>query len=607
MTTKIGANYHKDGWSEFILWGPHLSQVDLKMVTSNERIIAMECDDRGYWRTHLKIEPDTLYFYQINQEKSFPDPASHYQPYGVHKASQVIDHHHFQWQDRDWCNLPLDELIIYELHVGTFTKKGTFTAIIDRLSQLKDLGINAIELMPVAQFPGDRNWGYDGVYPFAVQQSYGGVNGLKELVNACHQQGIAVILDVVYNHFGPEGNYTGNFAPYFSDKYQTPWGNALNFDGAYSYGVRNFFIENALYWLRDYHIDGLRLDAIHGIYDFGAKHFLWELKEEVNQLSKEVNRSFYLIAESDLNDVRIIRPHHLGGYGMDAQWSDDFHHCLHTILTGENKGYYQDFGKSEQLVKAYRESFVYSWNYSPHRQRYHGNFGGDRPPSQFVVYSQNHDQIGNRMLGERLSTLVSFDALKLAAGSIIISPYIPMIFMGEEYGEEAPFLYFISHNDPDLVEAVRQGRKAEFKSFNWETEPPDPYDIETFNQCQLNWDKWTQGKYQVLRNFYIKLIKMRRQIPALKDLTRENLEAKNWENTNVISVHRWNKNSQVFCIMNFDSEEIEINLNPPEGNWTKKLDSNEHQWLGKGVNLSQTLSKEQRLKIPEYSFIIYED
>lgn len=603
---KLSANYDGNSDCQFTLWAPKVRQVDLKIITPTEQIIPMECDEKGYWKTHLKIAPGSLYCYQLDSEQTRPDPASYSQPKGVHGPSEIIDHHRFNWTDHQWKNLPFTDFVIYELHVGTFTPEGTLTAIIPRLSQLKAVGITAIELMPLSQFPGDRNWGYDGVYPFAVQQSYGGVDGLKELVNACHQEGLAVILDVVYNHLGPEGNYTANFAPYFSHKYQTPWGNALNFDDAYSYGVRNFFIENALYWLRDYHIDGLRLDAIHGIYDQSAKHFLAELREKVDQLSQQCDRPFYLIAESDLNDGRILRPLEVGGYGMDAQWSDDFHHCLHTLLTGENQGYYQDFGRCDHLTQAFKQSFVYSGDYSPHRQRYHGGSVSDRPSSQFVVYAQNHDQIGNRMLGERLSNLVSFNALKLAAGTVILSPFIPLFFMGEEYGEETPFLYFISHTDSNLVEAVRQGRKEEFKSFQWQGEPPDPYALETFKQCQLQWHKRDEGKHKILLKFHQKLLRMRRTIPALKNCNQDHLSVKTWENERLICLHRWFPNSQVFCIMNFNQETITVTIEPPQGNWIKQLDSNDSEWLGKGSTLPESFHLEQTLIIPESSLIVYQ-
>ena len=604
---RVGANYLGDNRCEFTVWAPLRQQVQLQVWTPEERVIPMEKDSEGYWRTTLTDVPaGSRYQYQLDAELTRPDPASHYQPQDVHNPSVVVNHQLFNWTDASWKGIPLEDLIIYELHVGTFTPAGTFEAIIDRIPQLLDLGINAIELMPVSQFPGSRNWGYDGVYPYGVQASYGGPTGLKSLVDACHQQGMAVILDVVYNHLGPEGNYTQDFGPYFTDRYNTPWGRAINFDDAYSPAVRNFFIENALYWFGDYHIDALRLDAVHAIYDFGAKHILTDLATAVKTLSQQQGRPFLLIAESDLNDVRVIHPQAQGGYGLDAQWSDDFHHSIHTVLTGEKKGYYQDFGQCSQLEKALRESFVYSWNYSSDRKRYHGNYAGDCPPYQFVVCSQNHDQVGNRMLGERLTALVSFEALKLAAATVLLSPNIPMLFMGEEYGEEAPFLYFISHSDPNLVEAVRQGRKSEFKAFHAVGEPPDAQSIETFQHCILNWEKRTEGKHQVLWNFYKTLIQLRRQIPALKQLQRQGLIVSCVESEKTLTIQRTYQDSQVFYLFNFSQEIATVEVPFIQDQWQKRLDSAEAEWGGNGSALPTTLSDVQNLKLSAKSFGLYE-
>ncbi len=602
---KIGAHYLSDGRCEFSVWAPNLESVAVQIVSPQEQLLPMQKDEWGYWKTTAQdVEPGTLYFYQLNGDNR-PDPASHFQPKDVHEASSVVDHSQMQWSDANWSGIPLEEMIIYELHVGTFTPEGTFEAIIPRLKDLKELGVNAIEIMPVAQFPGDRNWGYDGVYPFAVQNSYGGPAGLKKLIDAAHQQGISVILDVVYNHFGPEGNYTSLYGPYMTETYKTPWGMAMNFDDARSDGVRNYFFENALYWFQNYHFDALRLDAIHAIYDLGAKHFLQELAEKVATLSKSVGRKLYLIAESDLNDVRVIREPELGGHGMDAQWSDDFHHALHTLLTGEQIGYYQDFGKCEQLAKAYKESFIYSWEYAPHRQRFHGSDASDRPGHQFVICTQNHDQVGNRMLGERLSTLVSFEALKLAAGALLLSPNVPLLFMGEEYGEEAPFLYFVSHTDPDLVKAVREGRKKEFSAFHLEGEYKDPESHDTFHESQLKWN-WQEGKHKVMRELYQHLIQLRQSIPALKNLDRKNLEASAIEQDKLLFLHRWNDESKIFCIMNFNDKDVNFNPTLPNGNWQKILDTSESKWMGSGSTMPDKLIAEQQLTISPQSFALYQ-
>ncbi len=603
---KVGSQYLGDNVCEFIIWSPLKEKVAVHLVSPEEKLLPMTKQEQGYWYLKAETEPGTHYYYQLEDGADRPDPASHFQPQGVHQASEVIDHSNTNWQDSQWAGIPLEEMIIYELHVGTFTPEGTFEAIMTRLSDLAELGVNALEIMPVAQFTGDRNWGYDGVYPYAVQNSYGRPEDLKQLVDAAHKQGIAIILDVVYNHFGPEGNYIAHHAPYFTDTYRTPWGDAINFDDAYSYGVRNYFIENALYWLENYHIDGLRLDAIQAIYDSAAKHILQEMAEKVEDFSHKVGRKFYLIAESDLNNVRVIRPQELGGYGIDAQWSDDFHHALRTVLTKESGGYYADFGSCQQLAKAYQNTFVYDWQYSPFRKRYHGNTTGDRPGHQFVVCIQNHDQIGNRMLGERLSDLINFEATKLAAGALLLSPYIPLLFMGQEYGEDAPFLYFVSHSDQDLIAAVREGRKKEFTDFHVEGEYIDPQSIEAFETSKINWQQKTEGKHQILWQLYQKLINLRRTVPALKKLDKQNLTAIARESDKVILLHRWQDNSQIFTILNFNDRDVELENIFPEGKWQKILDSAEPKWLGTGSDSPEKIDPKQKLSIKPHSFVVYQ-
>lgn len=608
---KLGANYLGNGNCQFTVWAPAHEQVAVQVISPENRVIPMQKDEKGYFHVLAEdIQPGTLYFYKI-ADADRPDPASHYQPQGVHGPSEVIDSNTITWTDEQWSAIPLEEMLIYELHVGTFTPEGTFEAIIPRLRELREFGINAIEMMPIAQFPGNRNWGYDGAYPYAVQNSYGRPEDLKKLVDAAHREGLAVILDVVYNHFGPEGNYNSQFGPYFTETYKTPWGNAINFDDIYSYGVRDYFIQNALYWFQNYHFDALRLDAIHAIYDLGAKHFLQELADEVAALSTSLGRKFYLIAESDLNDVRVIREKQLGGYGLDAQWSDDFHHVLHTLLTGEQRGYYQDFSKVEQLAKVYKEGFVYTWHYSPSRKRFHGSDPSDRPGYQFVVCIQNHDQVGNRMLGERLTQLVSYEGLKLAAGALLLSPYIPMLFMGEEYGEESPFLYFVSHTDPDLVAAVRAGRKREFADFHAEVDVEvdycDPQSVDTFRKSTLKWEKRQEGKHKVLRELYQYLIQLRRTIPALKQLDKQNLAASAIEDSKLVFLHRWTNESQIYCLMNFCEREVFFKSTPPSGNWHKILDSAETKWLGPGNSMPDRLLPEQELVIQPLSFSLYQE
>ncbi len=604
---KIGANYLGNNQCEFTVWAPTLTQVAVQLVSPEKRLIPMQKSADGYWQTTATdIPAGTLYTYQLEAKIHRPDPASKYQPQGVHCPSQVIDESAFTWTDTDWQGVPLAETIIYELHVGTFTQAGTFEAIIPQLNQLKELGINAIEIMPVAQFPGDRNWGYDGVYPYAVQNSYGGPEGFKKLINACHEQGISVILDVVFNHLGPEGNYLSDFGPYFTSKYGSIWGDPLNFDDAYSDGVRNYFIENALYWFRDYHIDGLRIDAIQAIFEVSARPFLQELSDATTDLSQQLGRQLYLIAESDLNDVRVLRPKELGGFGLDAQWCDDFHHALHTLLTGENDRYYQDFGKCEHLEKAFKESFVYSGQYAPHRKRKHGNSAKDQPAHQFVVFSQTHDQIGNRILGDRLSKIVDFEALKLAAATVLISPYIPFLFMGEEYGEEAPFLYFVSHSDKNLIEAIRKDKQQEFKVFEGRGEFQDPQSPDSFQKCKLNWEKPTAGKHKILWEWHQHLIKLRRTIPALKKLDKTSLEVSSIEAEKILFLRRWTDDSQIFCILNFNKQQVAFTVALPQGNWKKILDSADVKWMGAGSTLPEKITSQQELTVKPQSFALYE-
>jgi maltooligosyltrehalose trehalohydrolase len=603
---KIGSNYLGEGRCEFVVWAPFLNKVDLKIVSTEKRIFSLRKDKKGYWETVVEgVFPGTLYFYSLDGERERPDPASLFQPQGVHGSSQVIDHGSFKWEDGNWAGIPLSEMIIYELHVGAFTPEGTFDAVIGRLHDLAALGINAIEIMPVAQFPGERNWGYDGVYHFAVQNSYGGPEGLKRLVNECHKKGVAVILDVVYNHLGPEGNYLWDYGPYFTDKYKTPWGTAINFDDAYSNEVRNFFIENALHWFKNYHIDALRLDAIHGISDLSAKPFLQGLAEKVEEFSLKEGRKFYLIAESDLNDSRVIKPRELGGYGIDAQWCDDFHHCLHTLVTGESQGYYVDFGKLEYLVKSLKEGFVYSGQYSEYRKRNHGNSYKDRPAEQFIVFSQNHDQVGNRMFGERLASLISFESLKLVAGTVLLSPYIPLLFMGEEYGEDSPFLYFVNHSDRGLIEAVREGRREEFKSFSWKEEPPDPQAVETFLKSKINWEKREKDNHKVLLRFYKNLIKLRREIPALSNLSKENLDVCGIEDKRVLLIKRWKDESEVFCIFNYNNNDAKIIIPLIKGIWKKILDSSDKIWKGLGTYLPKRITQDEEITVRSQNLALY--
>jgi len=593
----LGASFLGDDRTRFLVWAPLARKVEVHLLAPRERLVPMELGERGYHHATVGgVEPGSLYMYRLDEGRERPDPTSRFQPQGVHGPSQVVGPH-LEWEDAGWLGLELQDYAIYELHVGAFTPDGTFEAVIPHLDQLKDLGIMAVELMPVAEFPGTRNWGYDGVCPFAVQNSYGGPDGLKRLVNACHKLGLAVVLDVVYNHLGPEGNCLAEFGPYFTDSYKTLWGAALNFDGPHSDGVRRFFIENALYWVTEFHIDALRLDAVHAIVDRSAMPFLEELSEAVHQRAERLNRRIHVIAESNLNDARLVRPRELGGYGLDAQWNEDFHHCLHTLLTGERTGYYQDFGEFGQLVKAFSEGFVYSGQYSPYRRCRHGNSSQDVPAEKLVVFTQNHDQVGNRMLGERLSQLVPFEGLKLAAGLVLLSPFIPLLFMGEEYGETVPFQYFVSHSDAALVEALRRGRLEEFEAFGWQGEPPDPQDEGAFLRSRLNRSLRGEGHHAVLFEFYKELFRLRKTIEALANLSKEQMEVAGYEEDQVLFLRRWSGKSEVFAVFSFGDAEATMAVSVPAGRWRKLLDSADERWQGKGTSIPGILQSEGEVSL----------
>lgn len=602
---QVGAQYLGDSRCEFRVWAPLPRQVALRIVAPKERALSLDRDDLGYWATTVdEVAPGSRYWYLLDGTTQRPDPASQSQPEGIHGPSEVVDHGSFRWSDAGWEGVPLEDMVIYELHVGTFTPEGTFDAVIPRLAELMDLGITAIELMPVAQFPGDRNWGYDGAYPYAAQNTYGGPAGLKTLVNAIHQHGMSAILDVVYNHMGPEGNYLRDFGPYFTGQYRTPWGDAINYDGAYSYGVRDFVIENALFWLHEYHFDALRLDALHMVFDQGAKHVIQELTDAVAELSRQSAPKRYIIGESDLDDVRFVKPARDGGLGLDAQWLDDFHHSLHALTTGETMGYYADFERIEQLAKAIREGFVYSWQYSAHRKKFHGSSSRLRPVRQFVVFAQNHDHIGNRMFGERLAKLVDFESLKLIAGTLLLSPYIPLLFMGEEYAEDSPFLYFVSHTDEQLVAAVREGRKTEFEAFQWQQECPDPQAAGTFRESKLKWESRNQNRHRVMLDFHKRLLTLRREIPNV--VSRKGLTVDCLARQKVLIWHRRHEWGQIHGLMNFDTGAQTIRLPAQQIAWTKILDSADPRWEGPGATLPHAVRGRPELTIPPRSLAVYQ-
>lgn len=505
---------------EFTLWAPDAKKLSVKVGSA---LYPMNGPDkRGWWKAQVDAaEYGMDYGFVLDDDPTpYPDPRGTWQPTGVHGVSRLYDQKAFAWGDSRWQGRPLAGAVIYEMHFGTFTDAGTFDAAVERLDYLAGLGMTHLEMMPVAEFPGRYGWGYDGAALFAVTEKYGGPDGLKRFVDACHRRGLAVLLDVVYNHFGPVGNYTTKFGPYLTNKHHTPWGDAVNFEDAGSDEVRRFFCDNALMWLRDYHIDGLRLDAVHELTDRSAIHFMEQLSAEVEVLSSTLGRRLVLIAESDLNDPRMVTPREAGGYGMDAQWNDDFHHAFLTVLHADEhgKGYYSDFGSFKKLAKSLTEMFVYDGVYSLYRSRTHGRPVEGLSAHHFVGFIQNHDQVGNRAIGDRLESIVGMERAKVAAGIVMTAPAIPLIFQGEEFAASSPFQYFADHDDPEMAKAVLEGRRREFVAFGWDPKViPEPESMETFARSRLRWSEANEGKHKEMLEWYRRLIHLRRGSVALND------------------------------------------------------------------------------------------
>ncbi|MCC6589685.1 MAG: malto-oligosyltrehalose trehalohydrolase [Bryobacterales bacterium] len=505
MRTRYGAQPNPAGGFDFRVWAPR--QRSLRVRVQHQEYTFRQESEGDFFLNVPDAVTGQDYFLVTDTGADRPDPAARYQPKGVHGPSRLCDGSAFNWTDSSWKGLPLKDYVFYELHTGAFTDRGTFDAIVERLDHLADLGITAIELMPIAEFPGRRNWGYDGVSLYAPHSAYGGPDGLRKLVDACHARNFAVVLDVVYNHLGPEGNYLGEFAPYFTAKYQTPWGDALDYSRP---EVRRFFVDNALYWLSEFHIDALRLDAVHGIFDDSPKHILQQLSEEFTAAAQVLGRQAWLIAESESGDVRDL--------GIDAIWHDEFHHALIPILTGNRRGYLRKYGDTKQVAQAATEGFVI-WESS-----------GPFHPTELVSFIQNHDQVANPCLGDRQGSMLTFRQQQVAAAVLCFSPWLPLIFMGQEYGETNPFLYFVSHTDAALVEAVRTGRRAEFASFYETREFPDPQDAHTFSRCRLDWTKLNQRPYLELFSTYRDLLALRKRLtwPAKGQVKARYAETSGW-------------------------------------------------------------------------------
>jgi maltooligosyltrehalose trehalohydrolase len=505
--------------TEFTVWAPEAVRVRLRLVGAGDHDMVAGPD--GWWSVDVPAAgPGTDYAFLLDDDnRALPDPRSDWQPDGVHGPSRVYDHGAYRWTDQSWTGRQLPGGVLYELHVGTFTPEGTFDAAIERLDHLVELGVDLIELLPVNAFNGEYNWGYDGVCWFAPHHAYGGPDGLKRLVDAAHARGLGVILDVVYNHFGPSGAYAPLFGPYLAET-SNSWGRSVNLDGPHSDEVRRYIVDSVIMWLRDYHLDGLRLDAVHALRDQRAIPLLEELAAEVESLSTHVGRPLSLIAESDLNDPRLITPREAGGFGLHAQWNDDAHHVLHTVLTGERQGYYGDFGSLESLADVLTGAFFHAGGWSSFRGRSHGR-PVDRhrvPGHRFVAYLQNHDQIGNRATGDRLSASLSPGLQRVGATLLLTAPFTPMLFMGEEWAASTPWQFFTSHPEPELAAAVASGRRREFAAHGWsEGEVPDPQDPQTFARSRLDWAELDKPEHRDMLGFYQRLIALRRSRPDLSD------------------------------------------------------------------------------------------
>lgn len=509
-----------DHGCEFCLWAPDARSVTLRLLSQDGyafRDFPMERTEDGCFVLKIPGEPGDRYFYVVDSQGPVPDPVSRLLPLGVHGPTEIIDPNQFPWSDAGWSGVLFEDYVIYELHIGTFTSGGTFDAAIAKLPYLKKLGITIVELMPVAAFPGTRNWGYDGASPYAVQASYGGPEGLRRFVDAAHKLGLGVILDVVYNHLGNEGNYLRLFAPYFTTHHKTPWGDAINYDQQGCQGVRRYFKENALYWICEYHLDGLRLDAVQTIHDDSSPHILAEITQNVRELARQLGREVCVIAETDENDAKLALPRTTGGYGMDAVWSDDFHHAIHAFFSGERSGYYQDFGRPEQIVRALSEGFVFQGEpFQFWQGRPRGTSSREMPSPAHVICIQNHDQIGNRAQGDRLTALIPRGARLLAAALLLLAPQTPLLFMGQEFDEINPFQFFTNYGDPALQKAVSEGRRRELKDFD-SKDVPDPQDRATFDRSKLNWNL-AEGENSMLK-WYSTLLALRKKYTTHSDRT----------------------------------------------------------------------------------------
>ena len=605
---RVGANYQGNSTCGFTVWAPKLSEVKLMLTKENEKL-TMTNNGHGYWTLRVNgVKPGTNYMYELDGEVIKPDPASHFQPNGVFGSSEVINHEAFTWLDSDWIGLDIEELIFYEIHVGTFTPEGTFKASITRIKELSESGVNAIELMPISQFSGSRNWGYDGVFPYAVQNTYGTPNDLKEFVSECHKNGVALFIDLVYNHIGPEGNCLNDYAPYFSATRMGRWGPRINLDGACSDSVRNFFLENTLYWLSRYHIDGVRFDAVLAMPDTSPTNFFQELTNAVQENASKSGKKLHLIAElGGYNEPKILAPIEKGGFGFDAQWLEDYHHALFTLLTGEREGYYRNYGSMQDMIEALSDAYLYvgidGGELSFRRRAPDESYRGIAA-NKFIVFSQNHDQIGNRLLGDRLTSIAGFEAAKLSAGMVLLSPYVPLLFMGEEFGETASFMFFTDYQSSELKEAVKMGRKKEFAQFHWEGRVPDPQSIITFEQSRINWQLRYLDIGKKIGDYYRALIKLRKNLQLFHSKANRQIQFLKEESGKLLFIEKRNQDSEAITIANFDKKSKGFTF-PFKGFFRKILDSSEAAWGGQGSNLPKAAEHGENLEVKGFGFSVF--
>ncbi|MHB1847267.1 MAG: malto-oligosyltrehalose trehalohydrolase [Deltaproteobacteria bacterium] len=605
LERRLGARVVAGG-AAFSVWAPLQSPLAVHLVSgARVGLHPLHPKGGGVWAGLVEgAAPGDRYFLRVG-ETDRPDPRSRFQPEGVHGPSALVDPASFRWACASFQPPPLADLSIYELHIGTFSAAGTFEGAIPHLQGLRELGFGAIELMPVAEFPGNRNWGYDGVDLYAPHSGYGGPAGLVRLVDAAHAAGLAVLLDVVYNHLGPEGDYLGDFAPYFTERHRTAWGPALDLDGPAARPVRDYLVDNALSWLEDYRFDGLRLDAVHAIVDQSPTHLLRELTDRIGELSRRLGRRLHVIAESDENDSRLIQASEAGGHGLGAVWSDDFHHALHVLLTGERRGYYQDFGRVSDLADAMQHGFVYEGQWSSFRARPHGTMARALPADRFVICAQNHDQVGNRARGERLSALVPPEAERLSLAVLFFSPGVPLVFMGEEYGETAPFLYFTSHGDRALALAVEAGRREEFASFAWAGELPSPQAVETFERSKLDRTLRERPRHEGLFKLTRDLLALRAKYAALRDPLRSNCQVDPDERRRLLCVRRGLPGQRLLGLFSFAAVPELWEGYVPEGRWQLLLDGADARYGGPGASPSPLRGGFSEARLPPFGARIY--